>query len=97
MKFEYFVAKRYLKAKRSTLFQTIIVIISICGVFIGVSTILIVLSVMSGFHKDLRDKILGTNAHIAVMKYFNEPVTDYDSVLTVVKNSPHVVGAAPFI
>ncbi len=97
MKFEYFVAKRYLKAKRSTLFQSIIVIISICGVFIGVSTILIVLSVMSGFHKDLRDKILGTNAHIAVMKYFNEPVTDYDSVLTVVKNTPHVVGAAPFI
>ncbi|TES91992.1 MAG: lipoprotein-releasing ABC transporter permease subunit [Candidatus Cloacimonadota bacterium] len=97
MKFEYFVAKRYLKAKRSTLFQTIIVLISICGVFIGVATILIVLSVMSGFQKDLRDKILGINAHIGVLKYFNEPVTDYDSVLTVVKNSPHVLGASPFI
>lgn len=97
MKFEYFVARRYLKAKRSTIFQTIIVIISICGVFIGVATILIVLSVMSGFQKDLRDKILGTNAHIAVLKYFNEPVTDYDSVLSVVRNTPHVTGSSPFI
>lgn len=97
MKFEYFVARRYLKAKRSTIFQSIIVIISICGVFIGVATILIVLSVMGGFHKDLRDKILGTNAHITVLKYFNEPVSEYNSVLTVLKNNPHVTGASPFI
>lgn len=97
MKFEYFIAKRYLRAKRVTIFQSIIIIISICGVFIGVATILIVLSVMSGFHKDLRDKILGTNAHIAVVKYFNEPVTAYDSLLGVVQQTPHVLGASPFI
>lgn len=97
MKFEYFIAKRYLKAKRATLFQSTIIIISICGVFIGVATILIVLSVMSGFHKDLRDKILGTNAHIAVLKYFNEPIAEYDSALTIVRNNPHVSGASPFI
>jgi lipoprotein-releasing system permease protein len=97
MKFEYFVANRYLRSKRVTIFQSIIIVISICGVFIGVATVLIVLSVMSGFHKDLRDKILGTNAHIAVLKYFNEPITEYDSVLSVVKKTPHVVGAAPFI
>ena len=97
MKFEYFVARRYLRSKRVTIFQSIIIIISICGVFIGVATVLIVLSVMSGFHKDLRDKILGTNAHIAVLKYFNEPITEYDSVLAMVKETPHVMGAAPFI
>jgi lipoprotein-releasing system permease protein len=97
MRFEYFVAKRYLKAKRSSLFQTIIVIISIFGVFIGVATILIVLSVMSGFHKDLKDKILGTNAHIAVLKYFNEPISDYEPILEKVKSTSHVVGASPFI
>jgi lipoprotein-releasing system permease protein len=97
MKFEYFVARRYLRAKRVTIFQSIIIIIAICGVFIGVATVLIVLSVMSGFHKDLRDKILGTNAHIAVVKYFNEPITEYDSVLAVVRATPRVLGAVPFI
>jgi lipoprotein-releasing system permease protein len=97
MKFEYQVAKRFLMPKRRTLFQTIIIIISILGVLIGVATILIVISVMGGFHKDLRDKILGTNAHIAVMKYFNEPVTGYDSLMTVIKNTPRVIGASPFV
>jgi len=97
MRFEYFVARRYLKAKRASIFQTIITFISIGGVFIGVATIIIVLSVMNGFQKDLRDKILGTNAHIAILKYFNEPVTDFDTVLDVIKNSPHVIGASPFI
>ncbi|TET19457.1 MAG: lipoprotein-releasing ABC transporter permease subunit [Candidatus Cloacimonadota bacterium] len=97
MRFEFFIARRYLKAKRATIFQSIIILISMAGVFIGVTTILIVLSVMSGFQKDLQDKILGTNAHIAVLKYFNEPVTSYDSVLAIVKEVPHVVGAVPFI
>lgn len=97
MKFEYFIARRYLRSKRVTIFQSIIVVISICGVFIGVATILIVLSVMSGFHKDLQDKILGTNAHIAVLKYFNEPITEYDSVYLKVRENAHVLGASPFI
>lgn len=97
MKFEYMVAKRFLMPKRRTLFQTIIIIISILGVLIGVATILIVISVMGGFHKDLRDKILGTNAHIAVMKYFNEPVTGYDSLMTVIEDTPRVNGVSPFV
>lgn len=97
MKFEYFVAKRYLKTKRSTILQSIIVIISIVGVFIGVAALLIVLSVMNGFQDDLKDKILGVNAHIAVLKYFNEPVMKYDSLLSIVRKTPHVTGASPFI
>ncbi len=97
MKFEYFIARRYLKAKRTTVFQTIITLISIGGVFIGVATIIIVLSVMNGFQKDLRDKILGTNSHIAILKYFNEPIADFNKVLDTINNSPHVIGASPFI
>lgn len=94
--FEYFVAKRYLKTKRSIL-QSIIVLISILGVFIGVAALIIVLSIMNGFQTDLKDKILGINAHIAILKYFNEPVENYDSLATVIRKSKDVIGASPFI
>jgi len=96
MMFEYFVARRYLKTRKS-IFHSIIIIISILGVFIGVAALIIVLSIMNGFQNDLKEKILGINAHIAVLKYFAEPVSSYDSLENIVRGVNDVTGVSPFI
>ena len=65
--FELLLALRYLRPKRT--FVSIITFISILGVALGVAVLIIVISVMSGFDHDLREKILGFNAHMTVMQY----------------------------
>jgi lipoprotein-releasing system permease protein len=52
---------------------------------------------MNGFREDLKEKIVGTNAHVAVLKYFNEPLTEYHEILPQVRKFRHVVSAVPFI
>ena len=68
MKYEWFIGLRYLKAKRKQTFISIITVISIAGVMVGVMALIIVLAVMSGFEKTLKEKILGTYAHIVLLK-----------------------------
>jgi len=68
MSYELFIAFRYLKAKRKQTFISVITFISILGVVVGVTALIVVLSVMTGFEDDLRDKILGVNAHLVVME-----------------------------
>ena len=63
------VGLRYLRAKRSEAFISLITMISIVGVMIGVMTLNIVLAVMTGFEEDLRDRILGFNPHIVLVSY----------------------------
>ena len=82
--FEFFIAKRYLLS-RSGKFLSAISLISICGVFVGVAAILIVLSVLNGFHKELRDRILGITPHIVITKYSYEPLIISDSLLDEIK------------
>ena len=64
--FELFLALRYLRPKRT--FVSVITLISILGVALGVAVLIIVISVMSGFDHDLRDKILGFNPHLTVVQ-----------------------------
>ena len=68
MPYELFIALRYLKAKRKSAFISIITLISTAGVALGVMALIVVLAVMTGFESDLKEKILGTNAHIVVLK-----------------------------
>lgn len=96
MSFQFFVAKRYLKSTGS-IFLSIITVFSIGGIFVGVAAILAVLSSMNGFREDLKEKIVGTNAHVAVLKYFNEPVEGYRELVPEIMEFDHVVSAAPFI
>ena len=77
MFFEFFIGLRYLKAKRKQAFISVITIISVLGVMLGVMALIIVLSVMNGFHDDLKSKILGVNAHIQ-LRNFEGPFPDYD-------------------
>jgi len=97
MNFEYFIARRYLKAKRKTGFISIITYISIGGVTIGVTALILVLSVMNGFEEEVRSRLLGADAHIRLRKYFHKPITETDSLVTLIKGMDHVVGVSPAI
>ncbi len=97
MKYEWFIGLRYLKAKRKQTFISIITIISIAGVMVGVMTLIVVLAVMSGFEKTLKEKILGTQAHLVLLKASQEGMDHYEEVANKVQEIKGVVSAAPFI
>lgn len=96
MPYELFVGLRYLKAKRKATFISIITVISTAGVALGVMALIIVLAVMTGFEEDLKEKILGTNAHIVVLKS-NGEISDYANLMNKLKGLKGVVSATPFI
>ena len=97
MKYEWSIGLRYLKAKRKQTFISIITIISIAGVTVGVMALIVVLAVMSGFEKTLKEKILGTQAHLVLLKASQEGMDHYEEVAMRVQEVKGVVSAAPFI
>src|SRR6187401_2289811 len=92
--FELFLALRYLRPKRT--FVSVITLISVFGVMLGVAVLIIVISVMSGFDKQMRDTILGFNAHLTILQQ-NSSMTDYGQVMSAVTSNRNVKGAAPFV
>ena len=96
MPFELFIGLRYLKAKRKSTFISLITLISVAGVALGVMALIIVLAVMTGFEEDLKDKILGTNAHIVVMKG-SGVMDDYRPVMKKLMDMDGVLASTPFI
>ena len=92
--FELLLALRYLRPKRT--FVSIITLISIVGVALGVAVLMIVISVMSGFDHDLREKILGFNAHLKIFAQ-GKPLENYASVMNLVASNKNVRGIAPFV
>jgi lipoprotein-releasing system permease protein len=97
MRYEWFIGLRYLKAKGKQTFISIITVISIAGVTVGVMALIVVLSVMSGFETTLKEKILGTQAHLVLLKASQEGMDDYEEVAKKVEQVKGVVSAAPFI
>jgi lipoprotein-releasing system permease protein len=97
MKYEWFIGLRYLKAKRKQTFISIITVISIAGVMLGVMALIVVLAVMSGFEKTLKEKILGTQAHLHLLKATQEGMDQYQEVTKRVEETKGVVSATPFI
>jgi len=93
--FELFLALRYLRPKRT--FVSIITLISILGVALGVAVLIIVISVMSGFDHDLRDKILGFNAHLTVTTADGVPMRHYREVAAIVATNKNVAGVSPLV
>jgi lipoprotein-releasing system permease protein len=96
MPFELIIGLRYLKAKRKSTFISIITFISTAGVMLGVMALIIVLAVMTGFEEDLKEKILGTNAHVVVVRN-GAPMEDYHQVMEKLKGFKGVIAATPFI
>jgi lipoprotein-releasing system permease protein len=92
--FELFLALRYLRPKRT--FVSVITLISILGVALGVAVLIIVISVMSGFDHDLRDKILGFNAHLTVSQP-GQTMKNYAAVARVIAQNKNVRGVSPFV
>ena len=97
MKYEWFIGLRYLKAKRKQTFISIITVISIAGVMVGVMALIVVLAVMCGFENTLKEKILGTQAHLNLLKASQEGMDQYQEVAKRVEETKGVVSAAPFI
>ena len=97
MRFESFVALRYLFSRRKQTFIYIISLMSILGVGLGVGALVVVLGVYNGLTTDMRDKILGANAHAIVMAHTPGAFEHATDVAERARKAPHITGATPFI
>ncbi len=98
--YEILLGWRYTRAGRGTRrngFISFISGVSMLGIALGVAALIIVLSVMNGFQKEVRDRMLGVLSHIEVFAPGGEAIPDLDLTLSEVRSHPAVVGAAPFI
>ncbi len=94
--YQIFIALRYLKTKKKQKGISVNTLISVGGVAVGVMALLVVLSVMSGFHEDLQKKILGVNAHVVVLNY-RGAMPEYKDVIERLKGDKEITSSAPFI
>lgn len=94
--YELFISLRYLRAKRRYRSVSVITVISTAGVAVGVMALIVVMAVMSGFEFDLRNKILGTNAHIWVLRYGEGGIEEPAAALAAVRQVPGVTAASAF-
>ena len=96
MNYELFIGLRYLRARRQETFISLITVISVLGVMIGVMTLNVVMAVMTGFEETLRDRLLGINAHIALLKS-GDQLSEYEELVQQVVKQEGVVAASPAI
>jgi lipoprotein-releasing system permease protein len=96
MNYELFIGLRYLRARRRETFISLITVISVLGVMIGVMTLNVVMAIMTGFEETLRDRLLGINAHVSLIKS-GEPMRDFEALVDRVKKEKGVVAATPSI
>lgn len=94
--YQVFIALRYLKSRKRHRSVSFTTVITVGGVAVGVMALLVVLSVMSGFHEDLQKKILGVSTHVVVLDYSGS-MADYGRVMDDVKEHPRVLSASPFV
>jgi len=97
MKFELFVALRYLRAKRKQTMVSVISAISVLGITAGVMALVISLALSTGFREDIQEKIVGATSHINLIRIDNTPIKNFEQLLEQVRVLPHVTGTAPAI
>ncbi len=95
MRTELFISWRYLATKRKEKFISLISVISVLGVAIGVMALIIVIAVMTGFDRDLRDKIVGNFSHITLTSFKNIDTAEYDKLIKKIAPNPHIIGISP--
>src|SRR5215469_2365512 len=95
MRFELFVATRYLRAKRRQAFIGVVTAISILGVTAGVASLIIALAINNGFRQDLQSRLLASTAHVSLERASGDGIRDWRSLLDKMQGQPHVVSAAP--
>lgn len=97
MPYELLIALRYLTARRKQAFISVISSISTLGVIVGVMALIIALGLMTGLQQEIRNKILGSSAHVSVFKTGPDGMTDYRREVAALGAQPHVRGAAPAV
>jgi lipoprotein-releasing system permease protein len=97
MSFELFIASRYLKARRKQAFISVITFISMLGIAIGVMALVIALALITGFQKDVQDKILGATSHIMVSDLSGEGLSGYQDLIAKVRGVRGVQTVSPVI
>lgn len=100
MPYEWLVGVRYTRAGRRSgrnSFISFISLISVSGIAVGVAALIVVLSVMNGFRKDVTDRMLSVLAHIEVQGKQGEGLADWQATMRDALRNPHVKGAAPFV
>jgi lipoprotein-releasing system permease protein len=94
--FEWMVALRYLRARRAAGFVSVIAGFSFLGISLGVATLIVVMSVMNGFHIELMSKIIGVNGHV-FLQPADTPLNDYDAVVERISKTPGLKVALPLV
>jgi len=97
MRFELFIATRYLRAKRRQAFIGIITGISIAGVAAGVASLIIALAINNGFRQDLQQRLIGSTSHISLLRIADDGIKNWPPLVARLSKEPHVVAAAPAI
>jgi lipoprotein-releasing system permease protein len=97
MRFELFVAARYLRAKRRQAVIGVITAISIVGVAAGVASLIIALAINNGFRQDLQERLLGSTSHVNLLRVENDGIQDWRGLQQRLEKVPHVQAAAPAI
>ncbi|MBK5969945.1 MULTISPECIES: lipoprotein-releasing ABC transporter permease subunit [Thiorhodovibrio] len=92
-----FIGLRYTRAKRRNHFISFISLISMLGIMLGIVALIVVLSVMNGFHKEIQERILGMASHATISAADPAGLTNWPELLAQVRGTPDVVGAAPFV
>jgi lipoprotein-releasing system permease protein len=95
MRFELFVAARYLRAKRRQAVVGVITVISIAGVAAGVASLIIALAITNGMRRDLQDRLLGSTAHVQLMRVAGDGIRGWRELTARLEQLPHVKAAAP--
>jgi lipoprotein-releasing system permease protein len=97
MRFELFIASRYLRAKRRQAFIGIITGISILGVAAGVASLIVALAINNGFRQDLQERLLGSTSHINLLRIEADGIKNWQPLMDRLSQQPHVIAAAPVI
>ena len=97
MRFELFLAARYLRAKRRQAVVGVVTAISVLGVAAGVAALIIALAITNGMRRDLQDKLLGSTAHVELMRVDADGIRNWRPLLDRLRQLPHVTAAAPGI
>ncbi len=97
MNYQFFIASRYLKARRKQAFISVITFVSTLGIAIGVMALIIALALISGFQEDVRDKILGATSHIMVSDLSGEGLSDYQDLMARVRTARGIQVISPVV
>src|SRR5260370_31842172 len=97
MRFELFIAARYLRAKRKQAVIGVITGLSVAGVAAGVASLVVALAINNGFRQDLQDRLLGSTSHVNLLRTLGDGIRDWRPLMDRLQKQPHVIAAAPDI